>query len=435
MIIPRMSVRLFGLVALVWLTCSRPAATAFHFMMVVEVFPGVALAPNAQYVELQMWSPGQNFVLGHAVQVFNAAGALVGTFTFPDNVPNGADQASILIATAEAQSLFGVTADLAMTPVVNPSGGKVCFTGSGDCVAWCNYTGSPAGVGAPFSPGGLPLGQAMQRRLDRGTPGVLDPEDDVDDSATDFVSSAPAPRNNGNVVGTYVGYGSTPAPPGPVAFGSIVVGFPLTRTLTIQETGTATLMVSNPALGGGNPGDYAVVTGFPISIADGAAPAVVELRCTPQAEGPRPATLALTTNDTLRPTVVYDLTCAGDAAPPGLSYFTVSPCRAVDTRDGGGPVVANVDRTFTIGGGSCPIPLTAKAVSLNVAVTQPTANGNVRLFPAGGAVPTSSSINYVAGQTRANNAVVGLNAQGELTVRCQNQGSTHVILDVNGYFE
>jgi hypothetical protein len=74
-------------------------------------------------------------------------------------------------------------------------------------------------------------------------------------------------------------------------------------------------------------------------------------------------------------------------------------------------------------------------VSLNVAVTQPSGPGNVRLFPAAAPVPITSTVNYVAGQTRANNAVVGVSATGELTARVQPSGSTHLILDVNGYFE
>jgi hypothetical protein len=48
---------------------------------------------------------------------------------------------------------------------------------------------------------------------------------------------------------------------------------------------------------------------------------------------------------------------------------------------------------------------------------------------------TSSGANYTAGLTRTNNVVVGLNASGELTARCAPSGSTHLILDVNGYFQ
>ena len=121
-------------------------------------------------------------------------------------------------------------------------------------------------------------------------------------------------------------------------------------------------------------------------------------------------------------------------ALPALDFFTVTPCRVLDTRSGA-PVAAGVDRTFVMVGGTCAVPATARAVSLNVAVTGPTAEGNVRLFPTGAAVPVISTINYSAGQTRTNNVVVSLSALGELTARCAPSGSTHLILDVNGYFE
>jgi hypothetical protein len=51
-------------------------------------------------------------------------------------------------------------------------------------------------------------------------------------------------------------------------------------------------------------------------------------------------------------------------------------------------------------------------------------------------MPPTSTLNYAAGQTRANNAVVGLSASGALAVRCsQAAGTVHAILDVTGYFE
>jgi hypothetical protein len=73
---------------------------------------------------------------------------------------------------------------------------------------------------------------------------------------------------------------------------------------------------------------------------------------------------------------------------------------------------------------------------LNVTVTAPTAQGHLRLFPSGAVLPLASTINYVAGQTRANNAVTPLGASGTLEVYVgQSGGSVHVIIDVNGYFE
>lgn len=103
----------------------------------------------------------------------------------------------------------------------------------------------------------------------------------------------------------------------------------------------------------------------------------------------------------------------------------------------GGPALdGQQTRTLAVAG-NCGIPSTAKAVSVNLAVTQSTATGNVRLFPTGQAVPTVSSINYGAGETRANNAVVKLDANGALDAFVGQAAGTTVdlILDVNGYFQ
>ena len=92
-------------------------------------------------------------------------------------------------------------------------------------------------------------------------------------------------------------------------------------------------------------------------------------------------------------------------------------------------------RDFVMRGG-CGISSTARAVSLNVTVTGSTGFGDLRLYPSGASAITSSTINWRTGQTRANNAIVGLGNGGALTVWCvMPGGSTQVILDVNGYFE
>ena len=125
---------------------------------------------------------------------------------------------------------------------------------------------------------------------------------------------------------------------------------------------------------------------------------------------------------------------------PALDFFTVAPCRVFDTRAAGGPtsgapLTCGTDRTFTIVGGACGVPLGAKAVSINVSVTQPSSAGNLRLFAAGAPVPGVSNLNYSAGQTRGNNGISPLSAAGLMAARCAPSGTTHVILDVNGYFQ
>jgi hypothetical protein len=98
-------------------------------------------------------------------------------------------------------------------------------------------------------------------------------------------------------------------------------------------------------------------------------------------------------------------------------------------------VAAGTDREFTVVN-RCGIPVSARAVSLNVAVTGATAPGSLRLHAGGTPVPLSSGVNYSAGQTRSNNAVMPLGALGELAAFAgQASGTVHVVVDVNGYFQ
>lgn len=122
----------------------------------------------------------------------------------------------------------------------------------------------------------------------------------------------------------------------------------------------------------------------------------------------------------------------------GADYYTLAPCRVVDTRtspDGplAGPALVPGARVFPLAG-NCGIPTSASAVSLNVTITQATDAGDLRLYPAGGEAPLVSTINWSPGQTRANSAVVRLASEG-LAVQCdQASGKMHLILDVNGYY-
>jgi hypothetical protein len=134
-----------------------------------------------------------------------------------------------------------------------------------------------------------------------------------------------------------------------------------------------------------------------------------------------------------------DLAAAVLTTIPALNFYTLSPCRVFDTRQtagptGGTPLTCNTDYDFTMVGGSCGVPSNAKAVSLNLTVVAPTAQGNVRLFASGAPAPLVSNQNYVAGQTRPNNAIAPLSASGKISVRCEPSVTAHVVADVNGYF-
>ena len=128
--------------------------------------------------------------------------------------------------------------------------------------------------------------------------------------------------------------------------------------------------------------------------------------------------------------------------PPGCpgKFFTLVPCRVVDTRGAVGPwggpaLAAGASREFTIVG-RCAIPASARSVSLNVTVVQPTTSGYFTLYPGGTQLPLVSVLNYAAGQIKANNAVTPLGEAGTLSVFCgQGSGTAHLLIDVNGYFE
>lgn len=154
---------------------------------------------------------------------------------------------------------------------------------------------------------------------------------------------------------------------------------------------------------------------------------------------PPPQTPTPTPTTTFTPAPSRTPTPVGTPAA-GLGYFRVAPCRLVDTRNPNGPLggpalTAGADRTFTLAG-SCGVPASALALAVNVSVTQPTAGGNLTLFAPGTANPGTAAINYRAGQTRANNAVIAVDASGAITVHCsQSSGSVQLVLDVNGYFQ
>jgi Metallo-peptidase family M12/IPT/TIG domain len=127
--------------------------------------------------------------------------------------------------------------------------------------------------------------------------------------------------------------------------------------------------------------------------------------------------------------------------PPAAGYYTLTPCRLVDTRNpngalGGPAIPASTRRNFALTG-VCGIPAGAKAISVNVAVTGPAATGFLKLFAGDGIAPLATSLNFSAGQTRGNNAIVLLATDGSGVLAVQNgsTGSLHFILDVNGYFQ
>ena len=121
--------------------------------------------------------------------------------------------------------------------------------------------------------------------------------------------------------------------------------------------------------------------------------------------------------------------------------FALAPCRVADTRlpdsPWGGPALdGGCDPRASSSAAGAACPSTATAVSFNFTVTGPTGAGDLSVYPGGTAVPSSTTLNWSPGQTRGNNAVIGLGSFHDVRVAVNQPGGTvHFIIDVNGYFQ
>jgi len=135
-------------------------------------------------------------------------------------------------------------------------------------------------------------------------------------------------------------------------------------------------------------------------------------------------------------TVTYDVQ-ASWVSTGASDFYTVVPCRLVDTRQSF-PMQSGQPRSF-LAAGHCGIPATAKAVALNVTVVNATGSGSVTVYPSNLSVPVASAISFLPGGSRASNALVRLSTDGEgrlgVVANLGLTGQVEVILDVAGYFE
>jgi hypothetical protein len=135
--------------------------------------------------------------------------------------------------------------------------------------------------------------------------------------------------------------------------------------------------------------------------------------------------------------------CETSGPVPGLQFYPVPPCRLVDTRKPAGPLGGpslqpSATRTFNIAASTCGIPVTAAVISVNVTVTNPAAPGHVTIDRGDAAsLPQTSTINFSASQTRANEALLRVASDGSGTIKvlAATAGTVNLILDVSGYFQ
>jgi len=111
-------------------------------------------------------------------------------------------------------------------------------------------------------------------------------------------------------------------------------------------------------------------------------------------------------------------------------FSPVPPVRVLDTRSGAAiPAGGNV--TIPVAGHN-GVPADASAVVLNVTATAPTGAGYLTVYPCGSSAPEASNVNYDAGQTVPNLAVVKVGDGGNVCISTYAQA--HIIADLSGYY-
>jgi hypothetical protein len=128
--------------------------------------------------------------------------------------------------------------------------------------------------------------------------------------------------------------------------------------------------------------------------------------------------------------------------PAGSPITPLSPQRMLDRRPGsvtvdgqfrgGGVLAAGTPFELQLGG-RAGVPANAEAAVLNIAVVAPGANGFVKSYPCSGTAPNAASINYVAGQTRASQTIVGVDAAGKVCLLSSQD--VLVVADLAGFFD
>jgi hypothetical protein len=179
----------------------------------------------------------------------------------------------------------------------------------------------------------------------------------------------------------------------------------------------------------------------------------------------RPSTRSTLTRAALTPAVALLTLAALTLAPattalpaeaavtPGASYVYVplNPGRICDTRPTNLSGVSDACSGHTLAAGgsitvdmpAAVVPSSAVAVVLSVAVTDTAGQGYITVWPAGQTMPTSSNLDYTAGQTVSNTVTVELGTDASTKAEAVSVyngppdgsgASADVVVDLEGYY-
>jgi hypothetical protein len=220
--------------------------------------------------------------------------------------------------------------------------------------------------------------------------------------------------------------------------GTRTVAFTVRLSATLSQPVTATYATANGTAAAGT--DYVASSGT-LTVAAGATSAAINVTVMGDTAVEPRETFVVNLANPVRAALADPQAQGTIIDDETTKYYTRPPCRIVDTRSppgpSGGPAMgAGASRTFPVSG-LCGIPATARSVALIVTTTGSTSSGNLRLYPAPGPAPLASAASFSANQARANNAIVALGQDGQVSVTCDMPAGhqTHVVLDVMGYFQ
>ncbi len=127
------------------------------------------------------------------------------------------------------------------------------------------------------------------------------------------------------------------------------------------------------------------------------------------------------------------------ATAQGLAFYPVTPCRAVDTRNGAMPsglgtpsMPARASRNLPLESSPCGLGSTAQAYSVNATVVPAGPLTYLTVWPTGVSLPTVSTLNSPTGSVIANAAIVPAGDSGAISAFASD--ATNLIVDANGYF-
>jgi hypothetical protein len=128
--------------------------------------------------------------------------------------------------------------------------------------------------------------------------------------------------------------------------------------------------------------------------------------------------------------ILVDVT--GWLGPSGDSRMVpVGPTRAVDTRSGLGGSTRVAAGSTTVFNLRAALPPRSTAVAVNLTAVAPSAAGFMTAYPCRRGRPSTSSLNFAAGETRPNNAIV---ATDDGTICVYSDTDADILVDVTAAF-